>query len=732
MTPEQLISQIRSGQSDRVISEFIQSNPGLTLEGLAVHALQWNIDEVTEQVLRALIKEQPDHAIAHDHLAQLLYRQTRVLEAKPHCEAVTKKFPERSFAWTGLCMATFLENDLAGFRDAVRRAQEAIPEGEHLNCQHGRSPAGFFSDDEADRYRARYGETIEQEIKRRIDQPVSETVEWVPSSPSTDDLPIVGSLLADTGGASEIGTNGATIVGKVASREGQAEYRFEFGFQPGDLNHHTAWAPVPGRLNARAVFLPYDTPSVFRLYGGALSWGQSCGNYVLDWPFGKDPNHISGIGYCDLVFGCWHNSCQHDGYQKIELSESSDLRDAKLTLRFNVESFDPRDFLHSVGVGNGPQYWFLTSEPMDLSCPNGDRQIDVSFKLSSDPRKWTFAGNNPDEQVNSGRYRYGPLDATLGQNEGNIVMAGLFGNWRDTPTGAIAIEQICIQYRDRNVLNARNGAELIRHPDANPISLEKLTDGNRGDLDAAWYHLGPIGEEPLHFHWRLAKKMRLSKVVLHQDLAMPVKRCCLIAYNGDKEVWTKDVEFAGEADPLNKPPMLKFAPPDAMIADSFALDILEAESDLGCGLQTVEVFSENFVPPPSDIPVTVSADIGNLPVNSTLHYRIVCRAGGEVMVGDERELKLPASDAPKIHSVRLWSNTGEKKVIHIRCNPMGNRARLEWRLSGEDGWRTIPVGWENTAIDRYLTVRDEDTSGRQLEVRISSGGGGFDTSHIDL
>ena len=122
------------------------------------------------------------------------------------------------------------------------------------------------------------------------------------------------------------------------------------------------------------------------------------------------------------------------------------------------------------------------------------------------------------------------------------------------------------------------------------------------------------------------------------------------------------------------------------------------------GLQSLEVFARDFTQPPSDTPVSVSADIEDCLPGQTLYYRTVVRAGEKEALGEIKAFQLSEStDTPIIHHVRPHLETAEKKVFQVRANAMGSPATLEWRL--DDGDRgEIPLGWDSNPVHRYITL----------------------------
>lgn len=719
MNLDDLIARFRAGNPADIITEMLAANPGLTREALAVHAIGWQVDAITEPVLRSLLAEQPEHAIAHDHLAQLLYRHNRFIEAKPHFEAVCRHMPERSFAWSGLCTAQGLGGDIVGIRDSVAKAQANIPEGEHLNSQHGRPLINYLDQAATVDHRARLETRIIDEISRRQ---AAAKPDSLPNKTVDRDPPETPA--AQTVGATAVGLTGLTLVGRVAAPGPVAEYRFEYGATPDRLDHHTDWCPLPGPLNAEVSLAPDTATFANKLYAGTTAWDEDQGAYVLDWPFGKDPNHISGVGFLDLVAGFWHNSCNADGFQEIHEWEASDLRDAVLRLDLTPSDFAAKEFLHCAGVGNGSSYWFLTACPIDLETMEQDTATTVEFGLTSDPALWTAAGNNSLEQANADRYRYGPLNDALSRNMGNLVFTGCFGNWRDTPTGRLGFADVALRYRSRGLLHPGNGARPTIRPEVAACDPARLTDGVRGRLDGAWYHLGPADPPPI-FAWDLAGEQTIATFVFHQDVAFPTRHLNLRLTLCGTEVHAAKITFADPKDSFAARAartIHRLDPP--VIADAIEITFLEGLSDQSMGMQDIEVFATDFIPPPCREPVTVSWDVGSL-AEPAVFFRVVCRTEQTTEVGDILEAPLNRAPAPRLLLFEQESSaTADKALFRVRGNAMGRKTTLQWRVDGGN-WRNIPMGWEDTAVDRWIAVPNQPSEQR-LMVRLQSDAGHSD------
>ena len=533
-------------------------------------------------------------------------------------------------------------------------------------------------------------------------------------------------LIAETAGASAIGMTGAALAGRVAAGADAGAYRFEYGRSPDRLDRSTDWAPLPGALNARLAASPQSTSKLCRLYVGAVEWDQTDGVFYCRSPFGKDPNHMSGIGFLDHLFTLRQNSLQPDGFQEIQPHEGSDLRDAEFTAALRTRDFDSKGFLHCLGAGHGGNFWMLTGEPIDLSTAGPDGRLDIALTLRPTPELWTHFGNNPKEQANYERYYYGPLNDALCPHVGSLPFEGAFGDWRDAPEGDIAFERVTLTYRDSNALSPANGARLVAYPSNTLCDPAALTDGRRGDPDDCWYRLGPV-EEPLVFTWQLPRPVLAGRFVLHLDPLLPIKRATVSASRRSdpaRPPITAALEDIPSAENiLDDLPLRTVSFPGTEPVDLVRLEIEQGYSDAGVGLAGVELYAADFVPRPSAAPVTVSADIEDLEPGAEVFYRTVCRAREREEAGRTESLNLPADDAPILIEAQIFQATPEKTSIAVRGNAMGRETTLQWRADRDD-WQETSFGWEKSSAHRYITLPGSPPgSTRQVTVRLTSDAG---------
>ena len=796
MTPNQLVDRIRRGDVDNAITDFLAATPEATLEMLAVNAMNWQMPDVAEAILRRLLRDDPENLGGQLTLAKVLYGARRFADALPHFEFTARHMPDDAWFQSGRLWGYSVLGRLDALRDAILEIKRQIPADRHVNWQHARQVENM-PDITVRTLAARIAELRTRSVEeRRTHTETTKVVTWTPrprKAPLTDgielfgwssglsearawfvvddahDIPATGRVQdgatlwsapfipsagkhhrlrlylevdgqlfdggevtynspqrqppsATTGSAAENGSTSLIMTGRVAATGDAAQYRFEYGRSPDGLVGKTPWRPVPGKRNARFVASPEWATSRSWYYGAEMTWIDGpAPNLTVHWPFAQDPNHISGIGFMELLFACWHNSCQHDGNQRAREWECSDLRDAVVSVRLNARDLDPKNYLHCLGIGNVSTYWMLSGQAVDLSGL-GDEATELTFTLPSDPAQWTIAGTNQIEQPDHERYKYGPLDHALARNQGNLVLIAPFGTPSETTTGAISIGECTVSYRDNNILHPDNGAVLIDGPSLSACDPANLTNGIYGDPDAGWFLCGHP-DTPPRFVWELAAPQAITTLVIHQDPVLPTTKCRVSLSDGTNTPDTWQFDLPVPKAPFDQPALKIAAFEGSGTYSRVELELLEGAYPEGRGLQSFEIFAKNFAPPPSDLPATVSVDIQGMQPGSSVHYRVVTRTDTETAAGEVQRFDFPAENGPPLlHHVTLFGASGTKAIFQVRANAMGAAAELCWRLDDDDE-HSLPLGWEQTPVHRYIVLPNVTEGTHRLTVRSRSAAG---------
>lgn len=801
MKVEALVEQIRNGDAEDAIAEFLAVNTNISLENLVVSCLQWPaMEDVQEALLLAFLKENPDNPSANWAVAQILYGQQRFEEALPHYRKLLAAKEQLTRSYHGVSFGLSVIGAADELRALILEAKREIPEGEHTNWQfpvrlqslkpphrthlqlwirehltkikadrlsrisaphvvtwhpvetgsapdkpgfrlagaaHGiNATSGFFRIDGATDIPAEEIASAGSEVSlwqaSFITLPGTthdvilclETADGiVEGEPITFAAGALPFAMAQTGNGYEIGTAAATFTGSVAAAGTDASYRFEYGVTPDDLSQSTPWKPVPGPLNGRFQAAPRQTPHRFYFYGSHYTLIDSDPpNVECHWPFGQDPNHISGVGFLELLFAAFPNSCQFDGYQAIKEWEGADLRDARFTIRLATRDFNPKDTQPCIGISSRRACWMLSGQTLDLGRNGGSDEIEVTVNLTADRGEWTFAGNNPIEQSNAERYGYEPLGDTLGKYIGNFFMVAPFGDPRDVITGQLTPKEVTLEYRSKSVLTLGSGCRLVDYPATSTADPQALTDGVRNDEVPGWYQSGPVGDTPPTFVWELANTVEITSIVVHQDPYLPTKRFRVTISGPKVSDIVIEEQMITDIAPLNSGRQLQIGLQDAKGYDRVKLELLEGASTDGLGLKAIEAFAKDFVLPASSEPVGVLEDVAPLTKGSSVFYRVVCRAGDIQATGDVHKVALPEDETPVLHGASVHATTPGKAVIRIQINPMGHNTKAAWRL--DDGTTgEIPCGWENVAAHRFISVHDVPAGDRSLTIALASEAG---------
>lgn len=537
---------------------------------------------------------------------------------------------------------------------------------------------------------------------------------------ATDPLPFA---ISETGNAFEVGNQAATFTGTVAASGPEAHYRFEYGTAPNDLSKATGWQSLPGALNGRFNAAPRVTPYRFYFYGAQLTVnGESPPDVECEWPFGQDPNHISGVGFLELMFATFHNSCRFDSLDPIQEWEGADLRDARYTLRAATRNLDLKDTQPCIGIGSRRACWMLSGQVFDLAQNDDNGDIEITVTLTADRGEWTFAGNNPIEQPNAERYGYEPLSDTLKQHIGNFFVVAPFGDPRSVITGTLIPKEVTVEYRSKSVLHVNSGTRLVAFPTTSTTDPKNLTNGVRADDEPGWFQTAPVGDQPPMFEWELVRPLNLTSIILHQDIHLPTKKVRITLSGVAVSDIVIEKSMPTDVSALNAARQLYIELQDIVGYTILRLELLEAATPNGIGLKAVDLFARDYTPPASKAPVGILEDVGGLTPGMQGYFRLVCKSGDILSKGDIHEFSIPEGQTPLLHDARIHMLKPDRAIIRIQVNPMGHETTARWRLdNGTSG--EIPCGWENLATHRFISVHDVPPGDRSLTIVVASSQG---------
>ena len=464
---------------------------------------------------------------------------------------------------------------------------------------------------------------------------------------------------------------------------------------------------------------------------------------VLLSPFGKDRNHINGIGIVDLLLG-WTNAAQvrHQisGFNDSELyprkaypGEKLDLRDAELSVTLRSTELDVKDF-HLVVLCNSdtgtallPEWmedmapWVLTEglEKNSIICDG--RWNSFVFKLRDNSNDWSFAGNNIEELGEDiGRYRYFPLNETLSRNRSvcSINLQFVFGRDVDTPDGEVELASLALRYRSRSLLTPGYGTELVVLPADGTADPAHLTAGAIG-IDNECWHSGVDPATPQEFTWKFTQEASLESVRLFQHPRWPAKEIEVLASDdGDRftVIWSAElqsdpVEAAanyrcpvdGDLKRFDRPfTLASITILDAPVNCRFLkLRILSGHRSEHWGLDAIEAFGEGPPPLPEIEPCSFSEELSGMDPGTIVYYQIIAENDAGTSEGTIESFQVPVDRRPIIHWARIIERMPEKATVLVRLTPMGSFTDLNGCFRDAEG---------NIAFEGKIVVGRSETS----------------------
>lgn len=532
---------------------------------------------------------------------------------------------------------------------------------------------------------------------------------------------------AETGNASLIGTDGLTVQGAAGGTCLPTRTWFAWGTDAGNLSNATPSRPLPPGRTLRVRDFPFHNLKRWNVYAvetnmkpnAGKSGGENIPDYALKLtaPYGKDRNHLSGVGVADLVCS-W--DCTVQPLEEIEgryPGDSLDFRDAEVEFTLESSGLDAKDFLisfwfhsftgtTSTGVGTEDSApWGLTGQLVDPAQISTDPKT-FRFTLPCRSADWTYAGNNPAEQFgHSNRYTYYPLHDSLADHRGNMVLIFLFGDERVTLEGAIDIHAGSLKCRNPSLLAPGTAARLVSWPRESLMDPQSLTNGWVGNPDHFWIS-GPNPDEPQEFVWELGPETTVEALRLRQNPLFPSERAEVLG--GDTRddwemLWETDLPAEPEGD---KNELSVFRVLDSAAEIRFLkLRILSGYNKEFWGLDAIEVFGSGPDPRPELEPCTLCEDLAGLKPGSEIFYQLVAENEAGESRGEVRSFTLPEDQTPVILGAEVFSQEPGKTTVLVRLNAMGLETTLTGHCEDGDGNAledvSRPAGSEKTP--RHIT-----------------------------
>ncbi len=514
-----------------------------------------------------------------------------------------------------------------------------------------------------------------------------------------------------TGGATPAGLGGVVVNGSIGGTNLPTSFFFRYGSAHDRLDRSTllSYLPSPRTAITRDIIshrldhiIPYTLEAEFPGVEPPMHV-QSDPAIPLDLalrlttPFGKDRNHVDGIGAADLVMGWWSIAENPDEPSGDYPGRTVDLRDAEVDITICPRSMDCRGSYFSLccqsSLGTActdhmedTSNWCLTGQISDV-CDLADGQWhSLRYDLRNNSEQWTYAGNNPEEQGQAaGRYAYRHIGDVLSRHRGNICFWFVFGNERDTCDGELDLYSLSLRYRDGSLLSKGWDARLISWPGGSVIDPGRLTDGWRGDPDHFWLS-GPDPDSPQEFLWDFGKNVEIETARLHQHPLYP----------------SKDVSLSGSMDGEFFEPIMEMILPSGKgleAANNRTFCILDLPATVRYlklslhsgyqpefwGLDAIEVFGIAGPPNPEVEPCSVSDELGCITPGETLYYQLVAENALGRVAGEILSAFIPLDCRPTIQWARVIKKNGNAITIMVRLTAMGQRTELNGIFENSNG-----------------------------------------------
>lgn len=587
----------------------------------------------------------------------------------------------------------------------------------------------------------------------------------------TPAAPLITRMEIETRPAEPCGRDKLSLCGRIEGMDQSASYYFRYSSDIDDLCFVTPRSSVP----AGKVGLVRDSGSnLFKrinVFCNEMHFdevenpaSQALDQYSmrLDWPFGKDRNHLDGIGVIDLLLG-WKTAAQHlplmDSKPESPRfpttpfpSEGIDLRDAELTITYrsndlNLKNFAPVAWIHGrTGTAYCESYddlaaWALTAD-MTKNIFTADGVVhEAVFTVSGYSSDWSFCGSNTAEMGEAMyRYTYAPIEDVLSNNlGGNVCLAFIGGDELDTPEGSFEILDVSLQYRSRSMLVDGQGATLTRTPPTSINSPAWLTDGTLGVLEAYWFAKVDDGN-PIKLEWQLRDTAQIESFVLRQNALAPSQKFEIaLSMDGGKF----DTVFEGEMDDVDidpakwgdqnqdpeNPGLCKVVVlPQPMEARYVRLSLCSGYNDKWLGLDSFEVFGTGLEPVPCGDEFTFAEIIDDLTPGAEVFYQLIVDDGNELHSGDVLSAMVPSGDEPQILDASAMRTSAGGIEVQVRTRAAGAMASLCVKVLDMDDreitTRIISVGqWESPhhTMLRFDVPVDIAVKGSLLTVENAAG-----------
>lgn len=448
-----------------------------------------------------------------------------------------------------------------------------------------------------------------------------------------------------------------TLNGLVNPNNSPTSYYFEYG-EAASYGLRTTRKKVGPKLNAYFVEKWND-----EWLGNWYSWGNlesknddpsSDGYASAIVPQLVDLNHHSegAVGPISLIMYGYHSGLTFFDSPPFRLGGNrSDLRDAKLSVRFRTSNFLHNNTQLSFWIQAQPHNkswssdvpasnWALTS--LSMTDYTSSDWSTVNFELTNDANQWKNAGTNFHAD-DPWRYSYERLDDALGNANMDFIFVALNVDPSNPPMGTVDFDEMTMRYRNYSLLTADNGGSLIAWPNNSSADPFTLTDGVKNFPKNGWNSTSyPMSSQS--FIYEMKNPVNIDAIQIHQNPQFPAKT--VIVYSS-----ADGISFA-KIDSLTLPEAYHAldnrayvykeypSPPNAKY---IKFEIIDGYSAIAWGISEIEVFGSGSQYGPGDEVAGVNMDVTDLEIGQTYHYRLVAENELGKHYGEDKTFTIPAN-----------------------------------------------------------------------------------------
>ena len=573
-----------------------------------------------------------------------------------------------------------------------------------------------------------------------------------------------------TGNATPVGLDGITFNGSVGGTTAPTSWHYEYGVDPDRLDNKTPSQPVPPGRSTRVHEIAAHAPMRVGTHGLRMQFVPLAKDSGPPWrpepasdaandralrilsPFGKDRNHLDGVGVVDLVLGWWSLLEANPERAEKGAGLESDLRDAVFDIGMRGYMLQPRNFHlfancqtylvppeDTTDISFRCTSWCLTGQPVPNPVLTDGGWHRISFTLDADTNAWSYGANNVAEQgAEAECYAYLPLGETLGRHRGNLVLLFLFGNERETPKGAIDVYDLTLRCRNWSLLGPGAPVRLVAWPTGAISDPGLLTEGSIGDLGRMWCS-GPDPEGALEFVWEFDAVVQLCAVRLFNNVLRPAADIAIETSRDGKSFktrftgtlragWANTYEGSATVAEFERPVRARF----------LRLSILSGHRDDYWGIDAIQVLGHGPPPCPEPAPANLPVEVRGLTPGSTVHYRLVAENRAGRVEGPVRSVTLSATAVPLLHHARVFESDAEATTLIVRLTAMGSDSKLHCRVEDGEGKRAfdgsaIAAGKQQTPRDiTYVVPRKGLADGCVAILTASNDAGESEPLRVEL